>query len=351
MRSSAKLAAGFLAGWSLGAPVAANDSTAVLGAGGLELVSSADIVMESEALFLSPAEVRIRYVFRNESDRDIVARVAFPLPPVPFGPAANFVLPFPQDENFVGFSVVVDGRKLEPDLEQRAFTEGGGEVTAALAKAGLPLAAANADLFRERLAALSSDVRERLVRQKILYQGGETPDDIDGFEPQWELHAAYHWEQRFPAGEPVVVEHRYAPVVGSSYFVGEAGDLDRAAAEFGEDYCLDKAGRAGIGHLLAAARKADAGGHEEVYVLADEVDYVLRTGANWKGPIGDFRLTIDKLRPDAILSLCESGLKKTGLKKTGLKKTGPTTFTVERAGFEPQQDIRFVVFRKAAQGR
>lgn len=342
MRSSAKLAAVFLTGLCIsGSPAWANDSTAVLGAGGLVLTSTAEIAMESEDLFLSPEEVRVRYVFRNASDRDIVARVAFPLPVIAFGPIANFVLPFPEDENFVGFSVAVDGRKVEPELEQRAFVEGETEVTAALSQADLPLAAANDELFRKRLAALSPKVRESLVRQEILYQGGETPDDIDGLDPQWELRATYHWEQSFPAGSPVAVEHRYAPVIGSSYFVGEKGDLDRAVAEFGKDYCLDKAGRAGLGHLLTTAGKANAGGDDQVYVLADEVDYVLKTGANWKGPIGAFRLTIDKLRPDAILSICESGL----------KKTDPTTFTVERSGFEPAQDIRFVVFRGAAQGQ
>jgi hypothetical protein len=64
------------------------------------------------------------------------------------------------------------------------------------------------------------------------------------------------------------------------------------------------------------------------------VEYILTTGANWKGPIGDFHLTIDKERPDAVLSLCMSGL----------KKTGATTFEVRRTNFTPKEDIRFVVF-------
>jgi hypothetical protein len=42
---------------------------------------------------------------------------------------------------------------------------------------------------------------------------------------------------------------------------------------------------------------------------------VLKTGANWAGPIGDFRLTLNKGDPKALISFCE----------TGVVKTGPTT--------------------------
>ena len=65
---------------ALAAPAAANDSTAEHAAGGLVLTQSADIDMVSEDLFVSAGEVRVRYVFRNRSPRDIRTVVAFPMP-------------------------------------------------------------------------------------------------------------------------------------------------------------------------------------------------------------------------------------------------------------------------------
>lgn len=314
-------------------PASANDSTATLGAGGLELTSSDDIVMEEEELFLSPQEVRVRYVFRNEAEQDVTTRVAFPMPVVSFGPADNFALPDFDDENFVGFSVVVDGQHVEPTLEQRAILDDGTDITAAVQEAGLPVNA-NLPSWDEKIQALPHGALERLVEQGVLEQFGVTVDDTADVSPSWNLHSIYHWEQTFPAHKPVVVEHRYQPVVGSSYFVGADGDLDQLSDDYKQRYCLDSAGRAGVRRLLQKAAKANAHGDDNLFVLADEVSYILKTGANWKGPIGHFELTVDKIKPDAILSLCIDGI----------RKTGTTTFKVERDNFTPTKDIGFVVF-------
>ncbi len=60
-----------LAALALAGPAAANDSTAEHSAGGLVLTRTADIDMVSEDLFVSAGEVRVRYVFRNRSPREI----------------------------------------------------------------------------------------------------------------------------------------------------------------------------------------------------------------------------------------------------------------------------------------
>jgi hypothetical protein len=49
----------------------ANDSTAVLGAGGLVLTKSQDISMESEELEVGDSLIRVRYVFKNEGAADV----------------------------------------------------------------------------------------------------------------------------------------------------------------------------------------------------------------------------------------------------------------------------------------
>ena len=51
-------------------PAMANDSSAAIGLGGLELKQSDAISMDSEDLFLSRQKVIVKYRFTNTSDRD-----------------------------------------------------------------------------------------------------------------------------------------------------------------------------------------------------------------------------------------------------------------------------------------
>ena len=60
-----------------------------------------------------------------------------------------------------------------------------------------------------------------------------------------------------------------------------------------------------------------------------------------RGPIGRFRLTLDKVAPANILSLCWDGL----------SKTGPTTFESVKQDFLPDCDIRLLVFVKQEAAR
>lgn len=323
----------------------ANDSTATLGGGGLELTISNDIVMESEDLFLSPREVRIRYGFRNESSQDVTTRVAFPLPEVPFGPMDNVQLPVAGKENFVDFSVMVDGQAVTPELEQRAISAPvdndnaatqypeGRDMTSVVRQTGLPLNA-NLPAWRSKLRDLPHDVRKRLVKEGVLFgePGDGTADDLS---PQWSLRETYHWQQTFPANKLSVVEHRYKPVVGSSFFTGDASDMQTIRSTYERPYCLDHAGIAGVQRLLEKAKTATARGKSGSNVFAVETKYILKTGANWKASIGQFTMTLDKLHEDAVLSTCFDGI----------KKTGATTFEVQRNQFEPKNDIQFVIFR------
>ncbi|WP_353646956.1 DUF4424 domain-containing protein [Mesorhizobium sp. WSM2240] len=302
------------------APVHANDTSAVLGAGGLELTTSEDIVMASEDLYLSPSEVRVRYAFVNESDDDITTTVAFPLPDIDqnfFGEMVS--LPAPDEDNFVDFRVTVDGKTVQPKLEQKAFTDDGADVSATLVELGLPLNAQR-EGWEEKVRELPGAAWQKLVAQGLL--DVETDDRNDrsaDFSPTWVLRATFHWQQTFPAGETVNVHHRYKPIVGGVSVFEDEQQLNDYQA-----YCLDAHGKAGLRRLMKQTR-----------ISPLEVSYVPTTGSNWKGPIRDFHLTIDKEQPHAILSLCERGL----------KKMGPTTFELSRTNFTPKDDIRFVVFK------
>jgi hypothetical protein len=126
-------------------------------------------------------------------------------------------------------------------------------------------------------------------------------------------------------------------VTGQFFFGG--GDFAQGGA--GDDawkaYCIDNTTRTALRARVAAKLKADP--HAGGYLNGFETDYVLSTGNNWKGPIGRFHLTLDKLKPDSVLSLCWDGK---------LKKTGATTFEDTRENFAPKSDIKLLVVEDQA---
>jgi hypothetical protein len=63
------------------------------------------------------------------------------------------------------------------------------------------------------------------------------------------------------------------------------------------------------------------------------IDYILTTGANWRSPIGSFRLVIDKGRPGNLVTFCEEGV----------KKISPTQFEVRRTNWRPTRDLHVLI--------
>src|SRR3954453_5825560 len=91
------------------APALANDSVAELGTGGLILSRSDAVSMRSEDLFISPQKVTVDYVFHNNTDKNVDAIVAFPMPDIEGDPEERPALPDDQSDNFLGFEVTIDG--------------------------------------------------------------------------------------------------------------------------------------------------------------------------------------------------------------------------------------------------
>ncbi|BDA86843.1 hypothetical protein Sa4125_43850 [Aureimonas sp. SA4125] len=306
----------------------ANDSSAQKAAGGLELIANDRVRMVAEDLRISPTAIDIQYVFQNDGTEDQELTVAFPLPAIEgFGLSQQPVdLPFPDQPNFVGFTVAVDGKAIEPELEERAFV-GDRDVTAILRRHGLglnPLGTgekALGDLSAEDYAELES-------------QGIATPRDFG--EALWRYEAKFHFDQTFPAGRPVAVTHSYRPVTGRTFLVkssiGDPADT--------RTYCIDAGTKRAMAGVIrkAAAASYEADPVENAGLKADPMDgvaysavvqYILTTANNWAGPIGTFRLTIDKGAPGNVVSLCQDGL----------TKTSPTTFEFTARDYVPKRDL------------
>lgn len=120
-------------------------------------------------------------------------------------------------------------------------------------------------------------------------------------------------------------------MTGQSFF-GEEELKDRAEGPHDrKDFCIDDPAAAAIRARIA---KLDKNGPNGAYLQAFTTAFVLKTANNWKGGIGRLHLTLDKLKPDNVLSLCWDG---------GLKKTGPVTFESTRESFAPAHDIKLLV--------
>lgn len=312
---SRNAAALLLAAGLLGAPARANDSASELDAGGLVLRPEPGIALASEDLSISRARIDVAYVFRNRVTEPRTVRIAFPLPPIDGRELSFSALKLPQPEraNFVGFTVTVDGRPVEPELEERAFV-GEREVTDLLRRHGLPL---NPLRFSELEAAQK---RIDTATWAELVKAGLFPDAEGMSEGLWRSEATFHWLQTFPAGQEVRIAHSYTPVSGFHLL-----DLKEASrAGYRATYCVDDPGLAAIRRLHA--RAPNASGHLRAFV----VPYIVTTARNWGSPIGRFTLTVDKGSPEAIVSFC----------RTGIRKVGPTTFRWEARDYVPDHDLR-----------
>ncbi|HWA91885.1 MAG TPA: DUF4424 family protein [Rhizomicrobium sp.] len=308
-----------LAALVVATPAWADDSSAALGAGGLVFLKQADIRMAREDLYLSPKEVRVRYEFANDGAKDVDTIVAFPLPDIdvrefwyePLGTTLD------RQPDFMGFALKVDGKPVAATPDERAM-QGGRDVTAKVRAAGLPLNIVGRALV-DRIEKMPVAERKRLAKDGILEMDG------DDAHPRWIAKTSFWWRQHFPARKTVVIEHRYQPVTGQSLF--GASEIKDGAKEF----CIDAATAASV-----KSRVAKLDPMTGQYLRAYRTEFVLKTASNWKGPIGHFRLTLDKLKPDNLLSLCWDG---------ALKKTGATTFEAARDDFAPARDIELLVLQ------
>ncbi len=302
-------------------PALANDSTAETAAGGLVLTRSDSIDMLSEDLYVSADEIRVRYVFRNQSAEDVRTIVAFPMPIHDLAIERDGDIAFPSE-----FTTRVDGVEIPMQVERRATLDGA-DITALLDGAGLSLTTdVDAWDFGALLDALPGDAQQRLIAAdavEVLSHRGTRH-----LQPMWQVSDNWYWEQVFPAGEEIIVEHSYHPGTGGSVDTGLIFE-GFAESEWGRqmiaDYCIDDDFMAGVhrmrnsGHYLAIGERV--------------LTYILTTGANWRAPIGDFRLVVDKGEPENLVSFCAEGV----------RKFAPTQFEVRHQNWRPDRDLRVLI--------
>jgi hypothetical protein len=311
--------------------VCADDSSAELGAGGLVLTRSADIRLVDEDLHISSKDVAARFTFVNEGRDDIDTVVAFPLPDIntsrfseePLGRTTR------DPVNFVGFTVSENGRTVPFRVEQRAFYNGR-DVSDVLRRAGVPLNVVDPG-FSTALDGLPTQ------KLRMLEMSGLVDSESGSYpHPHWTVRTKFWWTQHFARGRAVVLDEHYHPVTGQSLVGREELDGNSENGRYWTNtYCIDAKMRAAAVAMLAHNRSNPQSGN---LLTALSVDYVLSTGNNWKGPIGHFRLVLDKLLPTNALSLCWDGT---------LTPAGTTRFESARKNFAPKDDIRFLILQQS----
>lgn len=343
----ARISAPLCALLALALPALANDGWGGLSATGLTFGQTSAIAMEEEDLFISPDRITVDYTFRNLTQQDVTGEVIFPLPPIGVWSMLESMWNLPEDptrDNLVNFSATVDGQPVAVQIDRIAVIEPewqegrplneqydtpGRDVTADLTRFGLPLTLDYQTVSAALLALSPADQAAAKAAGIAEYYEGDPAQGVppEGY-PLWSIVYRYHWTQTFPAGATLRVHHEYEnrPSGGLFYFSNPPEDYQDYLVD---QYCIDQ----GTAKAIVKALERPDGEEFGNYGTALNISYVLRTANSWAGPIGKFRLTLDKGQAENVISLCADGV----------KKTGPTTFVIEKTNYTPERDLEILV--------
>jgi hypothetical protein len=310
---------------------AANDSAAELSLGGLKFTRSPTVEMRSEDLRISLDRVSVRYEFFNTAATPVTLTVAFPLPDVDLSEGDSLSFPTGDPLNFVGFETKVDGNAIQFQTDQRAFI-GERDVTDQLRGLKVPVLPIGAQQFRPQ--DLPEDLRTKMASAGLLMPAGSNERGRPLYAPGWTVKTAVHREQTFAPGKVVVVEHSYRPSVGASFdtILRKPLRQDKALAKeverYRKEYCVSDEFLRELDKVAGTAR-GDADKIQE-----KRISYILKTGANWAGPIKSFRLSIDK--GNRLVSFCPGKL----------TRPSPSSLEITATDFTPDRDIKLLFIGK-----
>ncbi len=306
-----------------------NDSTARLEAGGIRLTKTEDIRILEEVLEISVSQIRVRYRFLNESGQDINTKVAFPLP-LYNGFLASATSIAEPETILKTFKISVNDGPITTKYVRKAVRLGSynavtpdHDITYELRKFGF----SDKEIFFE-IAHENWDVFEK-----------RTDKFIDKFGHTWAIDQTLFWDMTFPAGKEIVVEHEYAPAIGhgwtapyqrdyKEYFKENMDKLwNSFAGKTDDEDCPDETLKRAIENRV---RREVSKGATGVSVTYDSVEYILGTGRNWKGPIGEFKLRLVKYKPEQFVSLCFPGAP---------TKISPTVYEFVQKDYVPQDKL------------
>jgi len=315
IRQSSIIAFSVAAVAAIGAPIVlANGVISERPAGGLVFTKSETIGIASEDLFLSIKEVRVAYVYNSMATKVQNVTISFPMPemPVDGGPDSEVFnrLDDKDARNYMDFAVKVDGKPVAVQMREVAWLRGQ-DVTARLTAAGLPLLYVKNG--QQALERLPQTLKDELAQEGLFIK---SESDTTSYSPEWTYQVVFEWEQSFAPGN-TKVDIRYKPILGDSADYGDYFERGEGVKR----YCIDDAFRTALQRRRASLEPLRLG-------------YVLKTARFWRGPIGRFRLVVDKEKATNLVAFCP----------LNAKRISETAFEWTATNFLPERDIEVVFF-------
>jgi uncharacterized protein DUF4424/YARHG domain-containing protein len=212
---------------------------------------------------------------------------------------------------FVGFATTVNGQQVHANVEQKAYLNDHDQ-TETLSRLGVPLPPY---LFRdvsEKLPAIDND---QLRSLGLINEYGV---------PLLTLKTNFYWQQRFPSARETLVEHRYKPSVGRTVAVASSELHQWLQDDSYREYCIDP-------DFLGSLTR------DRLNLYGQQrIEYVLKTGANWSGPIKEFRLLVDKGSPDNLVSFCGQDV----------NKISPTMSQMRKINYVPDNNLAILILKR-----
>ena len=349
----------------------ANDTKVTVASGGIVIENQEpDIEMDSEKLEISIKKIKVTYDFFNHG-KDKKITIGFPLPHSPYdmndmypyaswdeaqiayrflygdlefshgvGYSGHLPLPFGKltDEvnngEIINFSVFVNGKAVKFQRHMRAHTPKGEDITDLLIKHRIPISSAYLrGCCEQPPMEFFLGLKETLKKHKLL--------DSEG-RPNWYLKTTYVWQQEFLANNTTHVEHAYTPSCGI-YPIDIKDFDDQKNIKINRNSSLDLDGCA-FDHQHYDAFLKQWKQHKEKdpncgYTWMHEIRYILKTGANWRGPIKKFHLEIKPDSPDYLI-IVEGNYP--------MKRLSNGTCVVDIENFKPTQDLRVCIYQTPA---
>lgn len=293
VRAAVLACVALLSGLASFAPAFASsyEPTTELPMGSLAFASNGMVAIEREDVVIGIDKVRLSFLLRNVTARDIILPMAFSLPDIDMLELDGAAVAVPAYDNqnptnFLGFWTMIDGKAVSPTVNARALVLGVSDVTRVLGESDLPLYPFAPEMA-DKISQLKPDVRANLIGRGVLNGMVDPP------APAWTLRTGFHWPVAIAADKSTTIQHGYKPILGSDAWSAEL------SVDLAERYCIP----AEVVSRLNA--RLEAGDAPIVYWMS----YEPGAKSHMKGRAAVFNLTLEKPSEQGAVATCFRGLK------------------------------------------
>ena len=141
------------------------------------------------------------------------------------------------------------------------------------------------------------------------------------------MQTQFYWTQHFPAKGKIELVQTYRPVVGGSYITADNDGAGSIKLYCGSTDLLEK--------IKQSKSKYPAKQGTDAVLMERTIQYILKTGNNWNGPIASFQLSVVADSPDDLVLTC----------MPGLKRVAPTRYELVRTSYRPDSDLDLLILQ------